>query len=332
MSKILEGKVAVVSGSGQGIGRAIAIAFAEQGAKVITNNRKAGSTGSTMITEDQVKKLSGDKQEWFKKGIEDVGGDAETTAQTIRDAGGEATPVFCDISKIKDAEHLIQTTIDTYGRIDILCNVAGAFGFAAIEDITPELWDLVNNVKPRGYFYTMKYAVPHMRKQKYGRIILCASPAITGGPVKYAEYVTANAAVVGLTRAAAWELSADGITVNCFAPGALTRASYDLEALKLTSDSPIFVGERSTSRPSRNEVEVTPGPEHVAPFVSYLASDKSSGVNGSVFLVMGNRIGLYTEQTIGKTIDKDSKEIWEINELVEKIETNLLSEYKSSIG
>lgn len=328
LSKVLEGKVAVVTGSGQGIGRAIAIAFAEQGAKVITNNRKPGSTGSTMISEEQINKLSAQQQAWFKKGLEDVNGDAATTAQTIREMGGEATPVFCDISKIEDAERLIQTTIDTYGQIDILCNVAGGFGFSDIEDITPELWDRVNDVKPRGYFYTMKYAIPYMRKQKHGRIILCASPAFNGGGAKHAEYVTANCGVIGLTRAGAWELKADGITVNCFAPGAMTRASYDLEAAKLTYDSPIFIGNPVSTR---NEVETAAGPEYIAPFVLYLASDKSSAINGSVFMVMGNRVCLYAEQTIAKAIVKDSTERWEFDELTEKIEAEIMPEYKSIV-
>ena len=329
MGNLLEGKVAVVTGSGQGIGRAIAIAFAEQGAKVVTNNRKPGSTGSTMVSDEELKKLPEAKQEWFKKGLEEINGDAATTAQAIRDLGGEATAVFGDISKIEDAKRLIQTTIDTYGRIDILCNVAGAFGFAGIEYITSEMWDRVNDVKPKGYFYTMKYAIPYMRKQKCGRILLCASPALNGGPVKYAEYVTANAAVAGLARAGAWELGGDGITVNCFAPGALTRASYDLEAVKMTYDSPIFIGE---AKPSGNEVAITPGPECVAPFILYLASDRAAHINGSIFLVMGNRIGLYTDRVIGKMISKESEGHWDIDELIDKVENDLMTGYKSSVG
>ena len=330
MGKLLDGQVAVVTGSGQGIGRAIAIAFAEQGAKVITNNRKPGSTGSTMITEEQAGKLTPEMREWFRKGIDQEKGDAATTAQTIRDAGGEAAPVFCDISVMEDAERLIQTAVDTYGRIDILCNVAGTFGFADIEDITPELWDRVNDVKPRGYFYTMKYAIPHMRRQKYGRILLCASPAINGSPAKYAQYVTANAAVTGLTRAAAWELGGDGITVNCFAPGALTRATYDLEAAARAYDKPIWIGDFASDS-DENEVDITPGPEYVAPFITYLASEKSSRINGSVFLVMGNRVGLYTEQTVGKTIENKADGPWQIDELISRIEEEILPGYESIV-
>jgi 3-oxoacyl-[acyl-carrier protein] reductase len=326
MDKILKGKVAVVTGSGQGIGKAIALAFAEQGAKVVTNNRRPGKSAASMVTDEQIGKMSADRQEWFKKGFDAESGDAATTAQAIREIGGEATPVFCDIGKIEDAERLISATVDTYGRIDILCNVAGGFGFADIEDISAELWDHVNNVKPRGYFYTLKYAIPHMRKQKSGRIILCASPAFAGGPLKQAEYVTANAAVVGLTRAAALELCDDGITVNCFAPGALTRASYELEAAKESHDKGILIAGRSFI-----DLEDTPGPEYVAPFVTYLASDKSSRINGSTFMVYGNLVGMYANPAFEKSLTKEAKEIWGIDELCAKVEAELLPGYHSIV-
>ena len=324
MSKVLEGKVAVVTGSGQGIGRAIAIEFAKNGAKVITNNRKPGASAASMVTEEQINSLPPERREWFKKGFDAESGDAATTAREIKEMGLEATPVFCDITKIEDAERLIQTTIDTYGRIDILCDVAGGFGFGDIEDITVEHWNRCNEVKPKGFFYTMKYAIPHMRKQKSGRIILCASPAFAGSPLKQAAYVAANAGVVGLTYAGAIELNVDGITVNCFCPGAQTRASYELDAARDTYEKGILAPGRTFMT-----TEATPGPEHVAALVLYLASDKASRINGSTFFVSGPRIGLYTRPTFEKMLFKDGTETWGFDELSDKFDAEILPDYKN---
>ena len=325
MSKVLDGKIAVVTGSGQGIGRAIALAFAEQGAKVVTNNRKPGISAASMVTDEQVDKLSAERKEWYKKGFEEQSGDAEKTAREIRDRGGEATPVYADITKVEDAKRLIDTTVETYGRIDILCNVAGGFGFSDIEDTTVEQWDHVNSVKPRGFFFTLKYAIPYMREQKYGRIMLCASPAFNGSPLKQAAYCAANAAVLGLTRAAALECFHDGITVNCFAPAAHTRASYELEAARDSYEKGILVEGRSFM-----SAEETPGPEYVAPFIVYLASEKSASINGTVFMVAGNRIGMYADPTFDKVLVKEAKEPWSVEELFEKVETEIIPGYKSS--
>lgn len=167
------------------------------------------------------------------------------------------------------------------------------------------MWDHINNVKPRDFFYTLKYAIPYMKKQKYGLIILCASPAFTGGPLKQAAYVTANAGVVGLTRAVAMECIADGITANCFAPGALTRATYELEAARDSYDKGILIEGRSFI-----DAKSTPGPEYVAPFVVYLASEKSSRINGSTFMLYGNLVGMFANPVFEKTLKKDSNEPW----------------------
>src|SRR5271169_6522623 len=129
MGDALKGKVAVVTGSGQGIGRAIAIGMAAEGAKLVTNNRKRGSTGNVFLNDAMLEALGREKKEWYLRETGQISGDAETTAATIREAGGEATPFFGDISDFSTAAKLIELTVETYGGVDILVNVAGTFGF-----------------------------------------------------------------------------------------------------------------------------------------------------------------------------------------------------------
>jgi 3-oxoacyl-[acyl-carrier protein] reductase len=333
MGEALKGKVAVVTGSGQGIGMGIAIALAQEGARVVTNNRRSGSTGNAILTDAQVKKLDKEKREWFESETKAISGDAETTAKTIRDAGGEAVAFFADITDFDAAGKLIQTAIDSFGRIDILVNVAGAFGFSPIEKMSEELFDRVTAVKPKGYFNTIRHTVPHMIKQKWGRILNCTSRAYLGDVIKHSEYCVANAGVVGLTRAVAIELREYGITCNAFSPWAKTRASYELEVY------PQVVGEedypfvfKRTATPSDEGVDMlsmTPGPEYAAPFICYLASDAAAKISGSVFSVGGNSIGLYSDPTTISNITKFGEGPWTMEELMQQVPRGLLAGYKS---
>ena len=326
MGDVLKGKVAVVTGSGQGIGRAIAIAMAQEGARVVTNNRKPGSTGNALISDTLVNSMSADKQKWLQQQAADALGDAETTAQTIKALGGEAVPFFGDISIFDVAEKMIRTTIDAFGRIDILVNVAGTFGFNNVWEITEETWDRVTNTKPKGYFNAIRFAVPHMMKQKWGRIINCTSRAFLGDVLKHAEYCTANAGVVGLTRAVAKELLQYGITCNAFSPFAKTRAAFELVAIDEAvgaEESPWM--DRKFSFP----LEMAPGPEHVAPFIIYLASDAAAKISGSVFNVGGNGIGLYSEPEIARSLVKSGKEPWTVEELMQQAPRGLFMGYHS---
>ncbi len=325
MGELLKGKVAVVTGSGQGIGRAIAIYMAKEGAKVVTNNRRRGSTGNAIVNESIIHSLNPEKRDWFQKQIEASSGDAETTAQTIRELGGEALPFFGDISDFKTAATLIQTTVDHFGKIDILVNVAGTFGFSSIWEISEELWDRVTLTKPKGYFNTIRHAVPHMMKQQWGRILNCTSRAFLGDVLKHAEYCTANAGVVGLTKAVAIELYPYGITCNAFSPFARTRAAVELTTYDTAvneKESPWI--DRKFSFP----LEQTPSPESVAPFVAYLASDEAAKISGSIFSLGGNSIGLYSEPEIAKTMIKYG-EPWTIEELIQQVPRGLLMGYRS---
>jgi 3-oxoacyl-[acyl-carrier protein] reductase len=323
MSNILKDKVAVVTGSGQGIGRAIAIGLAAEGARVVTNNRKPGSTGRQMVSDSQYRKLDKKKQELLDEETAAIKGDAETTARAIRQAGGEAVPFFGDIAEFATAAKLIQTAIDSFGKIDILVNVAGGFGFSPIEKMTEELWDRVTRTKPKGYFNTIRHAVPHMIAQKWGRIVNCTSRAFLGDVIKHAEYCTANAGVVGLTKAVAIEMREHGITCNAFSPFAKTRADYELRAYSEVASENLWVRKRAAG----SVPVISPTPDYIAPFVCYLCSDAAAGVSGSVFALGGNGIGLYSEPVIARNMTKFGEAPWTVEEIMQQAPRALFTGY-----
>ncbi|MDD5338720.1 MAG: SDR family NAD(P)-dependent oxidoreductase [Dehalococcoidales bacterium] len=327
MSDVLKGKVAIVTGSGQGIGRAIAIGLAQEGAKVVTNNRKKGSTPSQMLTQEQINKLDAKKKEWYEKETAAISGDAETTAATIKKNGGEAVPFFGDIADFKVAGELINTAVKTFDKIDILVNIAGGFGFSPFEKMTEELFDKVTRTKPKGYFNTMRHAVPHMIEQKWGRIINATSRAWQGDTIKHAEYCTANAGVVGLTKAVAIEMWKHNITCNCVSPFAKTRSAYDLSAYPSTvpkEDNP-FVTEGMAFNDSF--INITPTPDYIAPFVCYLASDAAAKISGSIFNIGGNTVNLYSEATMAFTLTKLDSKPWTMEELLQQAPRGLFAGY-----
>ncbi|MBN1190149.1 MAG: SDR family oxidoreductase [Dehalococcoidales bacterium] len=325
MGDLLKGKVAVVTGSGQGIGRGIAIGLGREGAKVITNNRKPGSTGLAILKDAQLQALTPEQREWVFKLEKEYTGDAGTTAQKIKDEGGEATPFFGDILKFDVAAQLIQFAIDTYGKIDILINVAGTFRFSPIWETTEETWDYVAGLKPKAYFNTIRHAVPHMMKQKWGRILNCTSKAWAGDGLPHAHYAAANAGVVGLTRGVANELYSYGVMCNAFSPWARTRASFELTAFTF-----IKQGEKGIDRSSRNVAmfEMTPDPEDLGPIMAYLSSDKAEGISGTVFNIGGNYVGIHEDPEISRTILKGDGR-WTVEELITQVPRNLLPNYHS---
>lgn len=325
MGDILKGKVAIVTGSGQGIGRAIAISLAKEGAKLVTNNRKKGSTGFAILSESDVKNYHKEQKEYLKQQTASATGDAETVAREIKEIGGEALPFFGDVSNFEVAGKLIRTAIDKYGKIDILVNVAGSFGFSPVWEMSEKTWDHVTLSKPKSYFNTIRHAAPYMMKQKYGRIINTTALAFLG-MVNHCNYSAANAGVVGLTRAVAKELYQYGITCNAYSPYAMTRASFEVVALlkeKAGTNEPTPLPTAAAER-----FMSFPEPESIAPLIVYLASDAAANVSGSVFHIKGGNIGLYSEPEIKKTIDK-KEGWWTVGELMVQVPKILLEGYKS---
>jgi 3-oxoacyl-[acyl-carrier protein] reductase len=325
MGTLFTEKVVIVTGSGQGIGRAIAMAFGAEGARVVTNNRKPGSTGYIVLPPEMHDALPKEKRNEFDGIIDQIKGDAETTAQAIATAGGTALPVYADLAKEEDCKRLVDEAVKAYGTVDIVINVAGAFGGGAITDISLEDWDRVNDIKPRGYFNVIKFAAPYMVEKGWGRIINSTSKAFMGDIVKMANYCTANAGSVGLTQALACEFAADGITANAFAPFARTRASYGGDYIGAMGDS--VSGEDDFPKAAD-----TPDPEALCPFIEYLCTDYAKDVTGTVFTLAGNQVLMHQFPIIAKTLTKPGPDYWTVKELAQIAPGTLFRGYNNVLA
>jgi NAD(P)-dependent dehydrogenase (short-subunit alcohol dehydrogenase family) len=244
----LAGRVALVTGAGQGIGRGIALVFARERAKVCVAELKAYR--------------------------------GERTAEEIRAAGGEAFAVSADVGARADVERMIEETVRRYGTVDVLVNNAHGFGARApLEQIPDEQFDLswVSGVK--GTWWAMCAARPHMAARGRGRIINMVSLAAERGDAGLGEYGAAKAGIASLTRSAAREWGRQGITANAIAPGAWTKRGQDYAAR-----DPEGFARAMAARP----IGRLGDPEaDIAPVALFLATDDAQFVTGHVFYVDG---------------------------------------------
>jgi NAD(P)-dependent dehydrogenase (short-subunit alcohol dehydrogenase family) len=256
---LLEGKVAIVTGAGRGVGRAEAQRLAAHGAKVIVNDVGAAVDGS------------GSDQS-----------PAEETVAAIKAAGGEALANFDDISTWAGAERLVQQAIEAFGDIHIVVNNAGILRDRIIWNMTEQDFDDVIRVHLKGTFCTARHAIGHWRaKHKagepvYGRIINTASAAMLGNPGQ-ANYSAAKGAIASLTLTIAVEVQSMGVTCNAIRPSAATRMTQQVSA---------------EMREAAKEGFDARDPVHVGEFVSYLASPAAQWISGQVFSVYGDRVFL----------------------------------------
>ncbi|MGN0262349.1 MAG: SDR family NAD(P)-dependent oxidoreductase, partial [Eggerthellaceae bacterium] len=273
---VLDGKVAIVTGSGQGIGRGIAIGLAREGAIVITNNRKKGTFSAAAYDKDSM------PAEDYEQLIA-LSGDAEATVAMIEEEGGKALAVYGDVAKPEDADCLVQAAIDNFGRIDILVNNAGGTGSGSIESLDEATWDKLTLAKTKGAFNTMHAAVPYMREQGYGRIFNCSSDAWVG-LVDNDAYSAGNAGAVGLTWASAKELYRYGITVNAYCPQGASPA-HAVEYNKMLRNVKAMTGQDPDPR-LLAIVEADHGdPANLGPFFAYLCTEEAGNISGEVFAI-----------------------------------------------
>jgi NAD(P)-dependent dehydrogenase (short-subunit alcohol dehydrogenase family) len=248
--KRLENKTAVITGGGQGIGRAIAKAFSYHGAIVF-------------ITD------------YFDER-------AEESAKTIKAEGGTAYADQCDVSDDSSVKAMIGRAMDKMGRIDILVNNAGIELYKTIEEISVEEWDRVMAVNVRGIFLCCKYALPHMKKAGKGNIINMGSIAGYIGAPSQTVYCASKGAVHQLTKALALECGPSGIKVNAIAPGGVQTAMLDY-----LSDQFAKKGIDLKAALQTSQFGGAVQPEDVAHMAVFLASEESRTVHGSAMLIDG---------------------------------------------
>lgn len=302
MGNRLEGRVAIVTGAGRGIGRGVAQQLAEEGASVVVNDFGGSLDGTG----------------------EDAG-PADEVVNEIRDTGGQAVAHYGDISKFEDCSALAQTAIDEFGRLDILCHVAGILRDRMVFNMTEEEWDAVLAVHLRGAFNTVRNVVPTMLEQGYGRILLFSSGSGLGASGQ-ANYSAAKEGMVGFTRALARELGPFGITANAIYPGGNTRMTQSIpdSTQDLRAQAGITRTGRAAVATSWPEDGPTPrDPENNAPMVAWLCTEAAGAVSGQVIGTPGFQASRYSVRQVIRSVAKSDH--WTLDELARAVPLQLVA-------
>ena len=286
MGNRLEGKVAVVSGGGRGIGKGIAKLLATEGASVIVNDKGTEVDGS------------GESRT-----------PADSVVEEIQSSGGTASANYADVSSMDGGESLIQSAVDTYGGLDVLVNSAGSLRDRMIYQMTPNDFDSVMKNNAKSAFTTTKFAAILFRQQRSGRIVnMVADSGL--GDVGRSNYAAATEAIIGLTRTTAKDLGKYGITANAISALAETRLfAGSVEERRLSNVQGPTRDERAGIGPSP-EIQKWEGegysdhPDNVAPLAVYLCTYASPNINGYVLGARGGSLYVYSNPEIEKIVNK----------------------------
>lgn len=254
---LLDGKVVAITGSGRGIGRALALECASQGAKIVVNDFGGSLAG---------------------EGEDD--GPAHSVVSEIGTAGGEAVANLANVADPEDAATIVEDAISNFGRIDAIVNNAGVSRDGMFHKMSLENWRAVVDVHLNGSFYLSRAAAPHFREQESGAFVFMTSTSGLVGNVGQANYSAAKMALVGLSNSIALDMRRYGVRSNCVAPFAWSRMTESIPA---------------TTPEAKERVErlKTMTADKVAPMVGFLCSDAAGEVSGEVFCVRKNEIFLF---------------------------------------
>lgn len=250
----LNGKVALITGSGSGIGRSSAIRFAEEGAIVVIND------------------LDSDK--------------GEETAAEIRSKGGKATFLQADVTDSESVQTMVEKIVNSFGQIDVLFNNAGISGVGALHELEPEQWDKVMNVNIKGVFLPSKFVVRHMMERRCGSIINMSSCIAEIGLARRASYSATKGAVLALTKSMQVDYAPYNIRVNALLPGTIMTPFVE-NYLKTSYEDPDLAIAALKTRQLGGELGT---PEDVANAALFLASDESKFMMGSPLYIDGGAV------------------------------------------
>jgi NAD(P)-dependent dehydrogenase (short-subunit alcohol dehydrogenase family) len=267
----LDGKVAVVTGAGRGIGREHALALAGAGARVVVNDLGGSTAGEG---HDQTP--------------------AQQVADEIKAQGGEATANYDNVADFAGAERMVKQAVADFGRLDILVNNAGILRDRMLVSMSEAEWDAVIEVHLKGHFAPTHHAAAYWRAQSKegnqinGRVINTSSPSGVFGNVGQTNYGAAKAGIAAFTVIAAQELGRYGVTVNCLAPNARTRMTEDIFGMDKPADGfdPL-------------------DPSNISPVVVALCTDEAQGITGQCFFIYGGTINVLRPWDLGTALHKD---------------------------
>ena len=273
---MLDGKVALVTGAGGGLGRTHALLLAAEGAAVVVNDLGGARDGTGAGTSM-----------------------ADGVVEEIREGGGQAVADYGSVADKAQAQGMVQTAVDNFGRLDIcICN-AGILRDKSFKNMTDDMWEVVNDVHLRGTYYSAKAAYDRMLEQgEGGRIVVTSSTSGLLGNFGQTNYGAAKAGIAGFARCLYLEGARYGVTVNILAPTALSRLTEDILPEQAKDAVP---------------------PEKVSPTVVWLCTDDAKDVTGRTWLLTGNRVSLLSWQ-VNPVAQKDEADgPWDIEELGEAI-------------
>lgn len=275
MSLDFEGKVAIVTGSGGGIGKGYALELAKRGAKVVVNDLGGavdGSGGSLSA--------------------------AEAVVQEIETAGGEAMANGANVCSEEDVKNMVQATMEKWGRVDILINNAGILRDKSFAKMEWSDFVTVVNVHLMGSALCAHTVFPIMKEQEYGRIIMTSSSSGLFGNFGQTNYGAAKAGIAGFSRSLSMEMAKYKCTVNTISPGAATRLTIDLMKAAGRDVDPD---------------DWSQGPQQIAPIIAWICSDEASEITNQIFHVSSGTVGIMQQPAVIKSFE--SKDLWSMDQL-----------------